>query len=432
VKQLLLDNRQLRRALTATVAVSGLLGMVALSPTLPSAEAQGIAPSFVPGQYIVVLNNEVVNPRAVASDMARKHGLGLRHVYGAALKGFAANIPAGRLHAIANDPRVKYVEPDQTVTADPSGQSGTPRLTATQGSWATFSIASAKPKPGTAAQPPQVLPNGIRCVGGNLSSTLSGNGSGSVNIDVAVLSSGIDTTHPDLNVVGGANFTKGSGYDDQYGNGTHEAGIIGALDNGIGVVGVAPGARLWAVKVLDSTGGGTEANVLAGIDWLVQKGTIKVALLGFAGGTNQPVNDAVAAAVNQGITIVTCAGNFSMDAHTVTPACVPGAITVAAMDDSNNTFAGFSNYCNDANLVDMIAPGVNVYSTWYGGGYSTQSNTFASAAHVAGAVALYLSNHPGASPAGVRSALVTAPGVVQIAGIHGETRTYPLVNVSSF
>jgi subtilisin len=151
--------------------------------------------------------------------------------------------------------------------------------------------------------------------------------------------------------------------------------------------------------------------------------------------------------VSHGVTCVTSAGSYSADAGAWSPACVPGVLAVATLADSDglpgglgsrtpygpdDTFASFSNYSNDPAMVDLIAPGVNIYSTWLNGGYSTQTNGNCSQAYVAGAAALYLSTHPGASPADVRTALITAPEVQQIPGIHGETRTYPLVNVSSF
>ena len=106
-----------------------------------------------------------------------------------------------------------------------------------------------------------------------------------------------------------------------------------------------------------------------------------------------------------------------------------GPSTMYGPDD---TFAANSNYSSNPAIVKMIAPGVNIYSTWIGGGYTTMTSRFCAPAHVAGAAALYLSTHPGATPAAVLTGLTTSPGVQQIAGIHGETRTYPLVNVSSF
>jgi hypothetical protein len=439
-----------RRLQVAAAGFYGLFGTFALSSTLPSAQAQGLRPNNVPGQYIVVLKDQVANTGAAAGQLARHHGLGLGHVYGAAIKGFAATIPDGRVNAVAADPLVKYVEPDGIVTADPSAQTVQQAQTV-ENAPANFSIASKnghQQPPTQPSQPAQVVPTGICRIGANVCSTLAGNGSGSVDVDVAVIDSGIDLTHPDLNVVGGASFGKGTSYDDGYGHGTYAAGIIGARDNGFGVVGVAPGCRLWSLRTTDNTGTGTVSASIAAINWVVQQGTIKVAHLGFiTGGGYQSLNDAVASAVSHGITCVTSAGSYGADASLWSPACVPGVIAVAILADSDglpgslgpatpygpdDTFASFSNYSNDPTMVDLIAPGVNILSTWLNGGYNTMSCGNAAQAYVAGAAALYLSTHPGASPDAVRTALITAPGVQQIAGIHGETRTYPLLNVSSF
>jgi hypothetical protein len=438
----LVDNRGLRRALAAAVGLCSLLGGFALSPVLPSAQAQESGPTSVPGRYIVVLKDEVVNSGAAATELARRHGLGLGHIYGAALKGFAATIPDARVPTVSSDPLVKYVEPDAVIALDPAAQS---LVQAPE----RFTIASSQGHQPPPAQSAQLLPTGVRRIGANQSSTwLATAGGAGVNVDVAVISSGIDLSHPDLNVVGGAVFVKAKSYNDGFGDGTLEAGIIGARNNGIGVVGVAPGARLWAVKVTDDSGSGTLSSFIAGINWVVQNGQIKVANLGiFPGGTYQSFNDAVTGAVNHGVTMVVPAGTASMDAANFSPANAPGALTVATLADSDglpgglgpvtpygpdDTFATISDYSNDPNMVAMIAPGVSIYSTWIGASYTTMTNGFCAPAHVAGAVALYLSTHPGATPDAVRTALITAPGVQQIAGIHGETRTYPLVNVSSF
>jgi hypothetical protein len=334
------------------------------------------------------------------------------------------------------------VEPDGIVTAGPSAQT-------VENAPASFSIASSKKNQPPPAPSAQVLPSGACRIGANLCSTWQATtGGGGVDIDVAVISSGIDVTHPDLNVVGGAIFAKSKTYSDGYGDGTHEAGIIAARNNGMGVVGVAPGARLWAVKVVDDSGMGTVSQVIAGINWVVQNGHIKLVNLGiFPGGTYQALNDAVVNAVNQGITMVVPAGTASADAAGFSPTNAAGALAVATLADSDgmsgglgpatnygpdDTFATLSDYSNDPGIVDLIAPGIAIYSTWAGGGYKTLTNGFCAPAYVAGAAALYLSTHPGAAPDAVRTALITAPGVQQIPGIHGETRTYPLVNVSSF
>jgi subtilisin len=243
-----------------------------------------------------------------------------------------------------------------------------------------------------------------------------------------VLDTGIDTEHPDLNVVGGADCAKGRGYDDEYGHGTHIAGVIGALDNGVGVVGVAPGARLWAVRVLDDTGSGSWSSVICGVDWVTAHASeIEVANMSMVGpGTQGSCNDgalreAICKSVESGVTYIVAAGNSTVDVATQVPASFPEVITVSALTDfdglpgglgkatceagTDDTLASFSNYGAG---VDLIAPGVCITSTWKGGGYKTISGTSMASPHVAGAAALYLSDHPGASPAAVAAALKAA------------------------
>jgi subtilisin family serine protease len=153
-------------------------------------------------------------------------------------------------------------------------------------------VAALKADPNVAAVAPdlpvhataQTLPTGIDRIDGELSSTQSGNGSGDVNVDIAIIDTGISTSHPELNVVGGTNCVGGSSFNDDNGHGSHVAGIAAARDNAAGVVGVAPGARLWAVKVLNSAGSGTTSQIICGIDWVTARAsTIEVANMSLGG-----------------------------------------------------------------------------------------------------------------------------------------------------
>jgi subtilisin len=183
--------------------------------------------------YIVVLNDSVTDPGALASQHGHAYGFVAKFVYGHALKGYAASLSSSAAQAIAADPRVAFLEPDTPVSA--AGQT---------------------------------IPDWALRVDADESSALSGDGTGTVDINVAVIDSGIDFTHPDLHVVGGTDCTSGKGFGDPAGHGTFVAGIIGALDNDFGVVGVAPGANLYAVRVLNKKGTGSESAVLCGIDWV--------------------------------------------------------------------------------------------------------------------------------------------------------------------
>jgi subtilisin len=345
----------------------------------------------VPGHYIVVLAPGV-NSLNAANEMGRAHGLAVGHVYSHAINGFAARIPDARLEKVKSDPRVLFVDEDRVFTIQA-----------------------------------QNIPTGITRIEANLSSTQSGNGSGSVNVDVAVIDTGIQTNHPDLNVVGGRNCSTGTSWSDGHGHGTHVAGTVAAKDDGVGVVGVAPGARLWAVRVLNNAGSGTTSSIICGVDWVTANAAIiEVANMSLGGsgsdsncGGNDSYHNAICRSVAAGVTYVVAAGNSSANANNFQPATYEEVITVSALADFNgapgggaastcradvdDTFANFSNYGAD---VDLIAPGVCILSTWKGSSYNTISGTSMASPHVAGAAALYKANNPSATPAQVKSALI--------------------------
>ena len=370
-KQNLLNNSitvGLFSILILTIGTSGIMSSFA-------------TPSPIPDRYIVILNDDA-NPWSVANEMAQERGLGISHVYGSAVNGFSAIVPRGQLDNIASDSRVNYIEQDSVVSIFKK-PSGTPGKGGNDG--------------GSSTQPPQETPYGI--------TRINGPGLGPVNVDVAVIDTGIDSSHPDLNVVSGVNFAKGKSWSDGNGHGTHVAGTIAAKNNDIGVVGVAPDARLHAIKVLDNRGSGFMSDVIAGVNYVAANAdTIEVANMSLGGSTSSTLNAAVENAVNAGVVFVVAAGNESTDACSKSPASAPNAITVSAMD-SNDNFAYFSNY---GNCVDMIAPGVAILSTWKGGDYNTISGTSMASPHVAGVAAVYLANNVGSTSVEVTSALQSA------------------------
>jgi subtilisin len=378
--------------------------------------AAGAAPAR---GYIVMLKGSVGAPDAVAAQQAGSRGIAVGHVYRAALKGYSAVMTAADARALQADPRVASVTPDRPVHIDA-----------------------------------QVLPTGIDRIDGELSSTVSGDGSGTVDVDVAVIDTGIDPTHPDLNVVGGVNCSTGNSYADGHGHGTHVAGTIAAKDNGIGVVGVAPGARLWAVRVLNNQGFGSFSDIICGIDWVTARASmIEVANMSLGGsgsdstcGTNvDPMHEAICRSVAAGVTYAVAAGNSHDDAANHVPAAYDQVMTISALADfdgrpggraaptcradEDDTFANFSNFGAD---VDLIAPGVCIYSTWKSGGYNTISGTSMASPHAAGAAALYKSTHPGATPAQVKSALQAAGTANWNNADDPDGVKERLVNVSSF
>ena len=347
-------------------------------------------PEQIRDRYIVILNDDA-EPWSVANEMAQERGLAISNVYTTAVNGFSATIPKGQLDKVSSDSRVKYIEQDGIVTiykkpADKPGKGGGDNDDSTTSS--------------------QTIPTGI--------SLIKSTTTGTVNVNVAVIDTGIDTNHPDLNVVGGENFVfKGKNtFDDGNGHGTHVAGTIAAIDNNQGVIGVVPGANLYSVRVLDNSGSGTYSGVIAGIDWVAANaGSIDVANMSLGGGHSQAINDAVEAAISAGVVFVVAAGNEDTDACSRSPASALNAITVSALDDRDGTLDNtdsFASFSNDGLCIDMIAPGVLIESTWKGGGYNTISGTSMASPHVAGAAALYLVTNPGASPADVRTALVSA------------------------
>ena len=398
-----------RRWLNLGIAFVLILSLFLVVNSPQSARASNGA---IPDKYIVVVSGSL-EPSTAAADMARQYGLGIGHVYAHALNGFSATIPANRLEQVRNDPNVLSVVQDREVSIEAKPCSNPPCGGGGGGGGGSSS---------------QTVPTGVMRINGEKSSTFSGDGKGSVNVDVAVIDTGVDLDHPDLNVVGGYNCSTGKSYDDGNGHGTHVAGTIGALDNNFGVVGVAPGARIWAVRVLNNAGSGTWSDVICGVDWVTANASVIEAANMSLGGSGSEgtcndggLHEAICNAVAAGVTFAVAAGNESDDAANHVPAAYNEVITVSALadfdgepgglgsptcrSDEDDTFANFSNYGKD---VDIIAPGVCILSTWKGGGYNTISGTSMATPHVTGAAALYLSSHPGASPTQVKSALQAA------------------------
>ena len=357
-----------RRIALLTAALAVLAGLLSLPAVAGSGNGAG--------SYIVVLK-DAVDPGAIANIHSNKYGAKVDAVWGHALHGYAAVIPNDRVAALRADTSVKYVVED-----------------------------------GEASISAQTLPYGIDLVDADSSSTAAGNGSGAVtNVNVYVIDTGVDTSHPDLNVVQFVNFAKGGGKaGDCNGHGTHVAGTIAAKDDAQGVVGVAPGAPIHAVKVLNCQGSGQWSWIISGIDWVsANHGPNAVANMSLGGSANQAVDDAVRNSAAGGVFYGLAAGNDGADACNQTPARAGagtnnGIATVAAIDSASQE-ASWSNY---GRCVDIWAPGVNVLSTWTGGGYNTISGTSMASPHVTGGGALYLSGHSGASPAAVEAALTGA------------------------
>jgi len=336
-------------------------------------------PDFVPGRYIVVLEDGVST-----SDVVKGHGLVPEFIYDKAITGFAGPIPLKTVENLQNDSRVKYIEKDQRVYA--------------------FA---------------QSIPTGIDRIDAEPSDS-SNLGS---SVTIAVIDTGIDLDHNDLNVVhsvncsGGGPFGEGcgAGGDDDNGHGTHVAGSAAGLNNNLGVVGVAPGADLWAVKVLDHRGSGYMSWIIAGVNYVTDNAdTVDVANMSLGCEcSSSALDEAISSSVAAGVTYVVAAGNSEKDASAFSPANHEDVITVSAVADSNgmcggggpdtsygddDTLATFSNF---GSAVEIAAPGVDIYSTYPGGSYATFSGTSMASPHVAGAAALIVANNPEILPADV-------------------------------
>ena len=410
---------RLFKLLMPTLVVLGLL----LSGAVPAIAGSGKAPS----RYIVVMK-----PGVDASAVARGHGVAASHIYTHALKGFAAPLSPAQLQALATDPRVAYVEPDLVVHTCQ-----------------------------------QALPTGVDRIDADLNATANIDGVDErVDVDIAIIDTGIDKDHPDLNVVGGVRFytiTTGppwergtfqdDNYDDDNGHGSHVAGSAAALDNTEGVVGVAPGAGLWGVKVLDASGSGYLSDVIAGIDWVTQKaGTIEVANMSLSWqGNSGAARTAIQNSVGAGVVYVVAAGNDAEDVYgsdgtlgtsdDFEPASYPEVATISAMADSDgqpggtgsstsygadDSFASFSNFSasvvvgnpvtSPGAAIDLLMPGVDIYSTYKDGGYAAGSGTSMASPHGAGLAALYIAVNGRATNAtgvhAIRQALIDG-GVAQ-------------------
>lgn len=349
----------------------------------------------------IITVGDGVDPVAVAAAVDAVTAHTYRHV----MSGFAAELNDDQVRALRRDPRVSGVERD---------------------------------RPATKAE--QIASWGAERIGIFESPTARVNGVDEpLSVDIAVFDTGLDDTHPDLRVAGGVDCAGAGTWRDGEGHGTLVGGVAAAVDNSIGIVGVAPGARLWSVRVEDERGRIVESSLLCGLDWVVAQGGIEVVNLSLgvkstvAGpcGVKHPskekakVKDPLHAAVcvthANDVVIVAAAGNDAADAERQLPAAYPEVISVSAFvetdgragglgpaptclpDEQDDHLASFSNF---GATIDLSAPGVCVPSTLPGGRYTNVSGTSFAAPHVAAAAALVLVNDPELDPDAVRQKLI--------------------------
>jgi subtilisin family serine protease len=236
------------------------------------------------------------------------------------------------------------------------------------------------------------------------------------DVTVYVIDTGVEATHPAFGgrVSGGYDVVDGDDDPaDENGHGTHVAGTIGGAE-----FGVAKGVRIVPVRVLDADGSGSTAGVIEGVDWVAEHHHgLSVANMSLGGKADAAMDLAVQAAIRSGVPFAVAAGNNADDAALRSPSRVPEAITVAASDKTDRQ-ATFSSY---GAVVDLFAPGVDITSAWIGGGTKTISGTSMATPHVTGAVALYLSAHPDATPADAATAIVDTATRGKIDGIATDT-----------
>ena len=351
--------------------------------TVPAAlaEVHVAAPArAIPGSYIVVLRD--VSPAArmavpaaqVAGELAGVHGAQVTFVYERAPRGFAARMTATAAEALSRDPQVLYVEQDSEVWAS-AVQPG-----------ATWGL--------------DRVDQQDRPLDGEYRYDFDGDG-----VNAYIIDTGIRRTHADFEGRAFDGFTSiddGRGSNDCAGHGTHVSGTVGGA-----TWGVAKRVALWAVRVLNCAGSGTNSGVIAGVDWVTANHVSPaVANMSLGGGASRALDDAVRASIAAGVTYVVAAGNNNRDACRYSPARVPEALTAGAttLGDARSSFSNWGT------CLDLFAPGSSITSAWSSGDAATVviSGTSMASPHVAGAAVLYLDEHPGATPAEVAAAIVAA------------------------
>ncbi|RSN79664.1 peptidase S8 [Streptomyces sp. WAC 05379] len=373
----------------ATAALVG--GLTALPAQAAPAEGKVLAagsPTAVKDSYIVTLKKSASLKAAsgAGKSLVKEYGGSVDKTFRTALNGYSATLSATEARRLAADPAVASVEQNQRVRLADTTQTGAP--------WGLDRIdQAALPLSGTYTYPDSA-------------------GSG---VTAYVIDTGVRITHQQIS--GRAAY----GYDavdgdttasDGNGHGTHVATTIAGS-----TYGVAKKANIVAVRVLDNSGSGTTAGVIAGIDWVTANHSgPSVANMSLGGGASTTLDTAVRNSIASGVTYAVAAGNSSANASSYSPARVTEAITVGATT-SSDARASYSNY---GSVLDIFAPGSSITAGWYTSDTATNtiSGTSMATPHVAGAAAVYLASHTSATPAAVASALtggatanvVTSPG----------------------
>ena len=339
----------------------GRLATVSLVALAGAGIAAPAAAQKIENQYVCVFNPGLVakgQVKAEANRSANAAGANVRFTYQNTIRGFAVTAaPQAVAKMQASNPRIAFCEQEQVYGVNARPGSG-------------------------GSQPSESTPWGITRVGGGQTGATG---------RAIVIDSGVDLDHPDLNVNTGlsASFTREKDADDANGHGTHVAGTIAAIKgNGIGVVGVAPGTEVIAIKVLTRSGSGSTSGVIAGIDYAASIAKSNdVANMSLGGGFSQALNDAVIAAAQTGLRFALAAGNESDHANNHSPASAnhPNIYTISSFAQGDN-WSSFSNYGNPP--IEYAEPGSSILSTYKDGGYATLSGTSMASPHAAGLLLL--------------------------------------------
>ncbi|KAI0405357.1 subtilisin-like protease PR1K [Xylaria palmicola] len=301
--------------------------------------------------------------------------------------GFAASMTAEEVEALQNMPDVEYIEHDAVVKA---------YATQTGADWGLARLSNTSPD----------------------STTYTYDDSAGEGVCAYVVDTGIDVTHSEFE--GRATFASNqvdSDDTDGNGHGTHVAGTIGSK-----TYGVAKKVSLYAVKVLGSDGSGSNSGVIAGMDFVVSDAPSRdcpsgvVVNLSLGGGVSSAVNEAAAAVVSAGHFMAVAAGNEAEDASTSSPASEPSVCTVGATDNTD----ALSYYSNYGSLVDILAPGSDIESTWPGGKTNTISGTSMASPHVAG-IGAYFLGLGASTPSELCDYIISQAQTGAISGVPGST-----------
>ena len=379
------------RVVSALLAALGLVSACdrdVTEPTDPSARSAPTATPNISSRYIVVFKNGTPDPVGVARTMGSVPGSSIRHVFQHALQGFTGTLSPATVTALRKDPRVKYVEAVQPVIL--------PAVTQTQ---APIGL------------------DRIDQISRPLSTTYRYGPTGS-GVRIYLIDSGIRTAHQDFGgrASVGKDFRPEDGQNGQdcFGHGTAAASLIGGSRYG-----VAKMVSLVALRIANCIGNGDSGDLVAAFDWVVANG-IRPGVVHSAGvvaNGSGAVDDAAERAMADGFTVVAPANNANANACQVSPARVPGVITVGNIDPRTDVRSSTSNF---GTCLDLFAPGVGISAAWKGSNTdstSSFSGTSAAAPHASGVAALYLQNNQAASPTIVAIAQTTAASRNVLSGI---------------